>query len=173
MAQRAADPRLLVGLLVAASLGCAGESTRNPAAPQPSPAAPNPTPVPAGSIRFVAASLPDGSTVKVAPMAMFGQQAQELRFWAGVTVRQEIAQGVVQAFVRTSQHRCMGGGHVRGFPAGEEVLAAPLSMSHQADPLPPCALPYTTTEVEFVVLDSTGAIVLQTRFPGVYHFVPE
>jgi len=167
-------PRLLATLLVAACYGCGGESTRSPVAPPVPTPAPTPTPEPAGSIRLLAASLPEGSTVKVAPMHMFGQQAPDLRFWGGVTMRQAIAEGVVQAFVRTSEHRCMGGGHVRGFPAGEEVLAAPLSMSHQADPLPPCTLPYTTTEVEFVVLDGdSGAVVLQARFPSVYHFVPE
>jgi len=172
MTQRAIGPRLLVALLLVACGGC-GESTESPAAPPAPTPAPTPTPEPAGTIRFLAASLPDGSTVEVAPMHMFGQQAPDLRFWGGVTMRQAIAHGVVQAFVRTSEHRCMGGGQLRAFPAGEEVLAAPLSMSHQADPLPPCALPYTTTEVEFVVLDGSGAIVLQARFPGVYHFVPE
>jgi hypothetical protein len=106
-------------------------------------------------------------------MHMFGQQATDLRFWAGVNMRVTLQSAVVQAFVRTDAHRCMGGGQAHlDLPAGVEVLAAPLSMSHPASPLPPCTPPYTTTHVEFVVYDTVAQrVALETRFPAVYHLV--
>ena len=45
-------------------------------------------------------------------------------------------------------------------------------MSHQANPLPPCLLPYATMHVEFVVTNrDTQQQVLATAFPAVYHFM--
>lgn len=164
--------KALPSLIVLASLGgCRAESNRSPSSP-PTPA-PTPTPEPAGAIRLLDSSLPPGSTVDVHPMHRFGQQAPDLRFWAAVNLREGLDEALVQAFVRTDEHRCMGGGQAGvDLPAGEETLAAPLSMSHQANPLPPCTLPYTTTHVEFVVVDSaTQEVVLEARFPAVYDFV--
>jgi hypothetical protein len=67
----------------------------------------------------------------------------------------------------------MGGGQARvDFKAGVERAVTPLSMSHPGSGSPLCALPYTTTQVEFEVVDETGPI-LQQVFPAVYNFVAE
>jgi hypothetical protein len=167
------DATLALGFLVTLIAACGGGSGGGPSGPATPIPTPTPTPEPAGTIRYLRASLPEGSTVEVAPMHMFGQQATDLRFWAGVNMRVTLQSAVVQAFVRTDAHRCMGGGQAHlDLPAGVEVLAAPLSMSHPASPLPPCTPPYTTTHVEFVVYDTVAQrVALETRFPAVYHLV--
>jgi len=164
--------RALAGVVVLALVGSCGGGTApsTPATPAPTPA---PTPEPAGTIRLLDSSLPAGSTVTVYPMHQFGQQAPDLRFWAAISLREELNGGLVQAFVRTDDDRCMGGGQAHiDFPPGEEILAAPLSMSHQANPLPPCTLPYTTTHVEFIVVSpGDPEPLLEVRFPAEYDFV--
>jgi hypothetical protein len=128
------------------------------------------TPAPSGSIRYLGSTLPEGSTVAVLPMGELGQQAPELSFRAVINLPRTLSSGLVQAFVRTDEHRCMGGGRFHFFPADTDVVAMPGSMSHVSNPPPPCVLPYTTTHVEFVVLDG-GQVILSTRHAARYHFV--
>ena len=159
---------ILAAMVAVAS--CSGESS-NPQGPSAAPT-PTPAPTPAGTIRLVGASLPSGSTVKVMPMFVLGQQAPELSFAAGIMVRQDLKPGLVRAWVRTAAQRCMGGGLIADFQANVERGVAPASLSHPGHGMPICALPYTTTEVEFEVIgnDAEQPLLVQ-RFPAVYHFV--
>jgi len=107
-------------------------------------------------------------------MFVIGQQAQQLSFTAGIMLRTSQTGTLVRAWVRTDAVRCMGGGQARvDFQAGNERGVAPASMSNPGSGDPLCALPYTTTHVEFEVVDSTGQQILTTRFPAVYNFVAE
>ena len=132
---------------------------------------PTPSPTPAGTIRFLGGTLPPGSTVTVGPMAGTGHQAQALSLRAGITMLASVPSATVQAYVRTDARRCMGGGiSFQDLAAGVERVVTPGNMNN---PTPPCALPYTTTQVEIEVLDASGRLVLTDRFPAVYNFVPE
>lgn len=150
--------------------GGGGGTPTTPATPVPTPV---PTPEPAGTIVFHGGSLPVDSTVSAFPMHEFGQQAPDLFFWATVNLEEDLPNGIVQAFVRTEERRCMGGG--LGFisaTAGVDTFMRSLSMSHQAMPRPSCVLPYTTTHVEFVVTNlDTQQQVMASTFPAIYHFV--
>ena len=163
-----------VALAVVALAGC-GSGASNPQAPSTPAPTPTPTPEPAGTVRFVGATLPAGSTVAVAPMFVVGQQAPQLSFTAAIAMRARLDGAVVRAWVRTDTQRCMGGGQARvDFEAGVERGVAPLGMSHPGSGMALCALPYTTTHVEFDVFDTgTQQSVLEVRFPAVYHFVAE
>jgi hypothetical protein len=162
--------RILLAVLVAGATGCGGGSG-SPG----SPSTPTPTPEPAGTVRYLGATLPEGSTVPVAPMFEIGQQAQRLSFRAAITLRASLEGALVRAWVRTDAQRCMGGGQARvDFQAGVERGVAPLSMSHPGYGMAVCVLPYTTTHVEFEVFDvGTQRSVLEVRFPAVYHFVAQ
>lgn len=128
----------------------------------------------AGSIRFQDATLPTGSTVPVAPMGTGGQQAQSLQFRAAITLTNATSGALVRAWVRTASTRCMGGGQARvDFPAGVELVVSPLSMSNPGSGQPVCALPYSTSLVEFEVVSSAGLQLLTVSFPAVYNFVEE
>jgi len=168
MSSYVASRAALVVLLVALT-SCDGSSS-NPQAPTPPSTT---TPAPAGTIRLVGSSLPDGSTVKVTPMFVLGQQAPQLSFTAGIMMRESLPEGLVRAWVRTDSQRCMGGGQARvSFQAGVERGVAPASVSHPGQGMAICTLPYTTTQVEFEVIgpDADHPLLVQ-RFPAVYHFV--
>jgi hypothetical protein len=165
-------PRVVTALLAVCTIaGCGGSGS--PSAPSTPTPTPTPTPEPAGVVRFLGASLPAGSTVPVSPMAVAGQQAQDLWFWGTVTLRRDLAGALVRAWVRTDALRCMGGGQAGvDFQAGVERAVAPLSMSHPGFGAPFCTLPYRTTHVEFEVFDvATQQVVLEQRFPATYDFV--
>jgi hypothetical protein len=158
---------------VAVALACCGGGSGGPhAASAP---APTPTPAPAGTVRFLQATLRAGSSVAVAPMFVSGQQAPQLTFAADITLRTTLLGALVRAWVRTDTQRCMGGGRVPvNFQADVEQTVAPASMSHPGYGMPLCALPYTTTQVEFEVFDvDTQRPILEVRLPAVYHFVAE
>jgi len=162
----------VVALLVALTSCGEGLGPHGPTTPPPT-ATPTPAPGPAGTIRLIGSSLPDGSTVKVMPMFVIGQQAPQLSFTAGITMRESLTEGLVRAWVRTETQRCMGGGQAGvDFQAGVERGVAPASMSHPGQGMALCALPYTTTQVEFEVIgsDADHPLLVQ-RFPAVYHFV--
>jgi hypothetical protein len=57
------------------------------------------------------------------------------------------------------------------FQAAVERGVEPLGMNHPGSGAPMWALPYTTTDVEFEVVDEAGQQVLTQRFPAVYNFV--
>lgn len=165
MSFRASALLVLFGLLC----GCGGSSggPATPATPAPTPA-PTPTPEPAGTVVFLEATLPEGSTVPVDPLYEAGQQVQGLRFSALVTMNEDLAGALVRAWVRTDVQRCMGGGLAGvDFQAGvaEEVVPASMSSGGQ------CELPYTTTHVEFEVIAPGGESILQQQFPMTFHFV--
>jgi hypothetical protein len=170
---RSLFPRTLTALLLAALASC--DSNSSPQGPTTPPLTPTPTPAPtpAGTIRLVGSSLPAGTTVKVMPMFVLGQQVPQLSFTAGIMLREALTGGLVRAWVRTETQRCMGGGQARvDFQAGEERGVAPASMSHPGQGMAICTLPYTTTQVEFEVIgtDADRPLLVQ-RFPAVYHFV--
>jgi hypothetical protein len=145
--------------------------------PLPTPTDPTPTPDPppsasSGSGRFLGGSLPEGSMVAVSPMFTNGQQAPQLSFSAAITLARSLSGALVRAWVRTPEMRCMGGGRTGvNFQADREQVVAPASMSNPGGDQPVCVLPYTTTHVEFEVLDGTGTPVWQQQFPAVYRFV--
>ena len=174
MAHSATCRTALVAFIAVTVAGCGGSSggPQAPSTPAPTPA---PTPEPAGTVRWVGATLPAGSTVEVAPMFVIGQQAPQLSFTAAVALRSSLNGALVRAWVRTDAQRCMGGGQARvDFQAGVERGIAPASMSHPGSGMSLCALPYTTTHVEFEVFDvSTQRAILEVRFPAAYHFVAE
>ncbi len=156
--------------LAFAFAACSGGGSGPTSNLTPTPA-PTPTPSPvAGTIRFISASLPLGSTVAVAPMGAGGQQAQELSFRAAIRLGNAVGGTLVRAWVRTDQTRCMGGGLAGvDFSAGVEREVSPASMSS----LGSCTLPYTTTLVEFEVVDVVGGggQILTQSFPATYSFV--
>jgi hypothetical protein len=82
---------------------------------------------------------------------------------------------LVRAWVRTDAGRCMGGGVIVSFQSGVEREVQPGSMSNPGNAGPVCTLPYTTTQVEFEVLDITTEQLFggSFRYPAVYHFVAE
>ena len=174
MACPATSRMLLVALVAVALAGCGGSSSgpQAPATPAPTP---TPTPEPAGTARLVAATLPAGSTVKVAPMFVIGQQTPQLSFTGAIALRSSLDGALVRAWVRTNAQRCMGGGQARvDFQAGVERGIAPASMSHPGSGMALCILPYTTTHVEFEVFDvNTQRAILEVSIPSVYHFVAE
>jgi hypothetical protein len=127
---------------------------------------PTPTPL-AGSIRFISATLPPGSTVAVSPLFGTSQQAQQLSFCAAIRLDRAVGIALVRAWVRTAATRCMGGGAAGvEFSSGVEREVCPASMSGGA-----CTLPYTTTLVEFEVIDASGAQLLAQSFPAAYSFI--
>jgi hypothetical protein len=165
--------RVLAAILtVSAIVSCGGGSSSPGAASTPVPT-PTPTPEPAGVVRFLSASVPVGSTVGVSPMFAAGQQAPQLWFQGAITLKRDLPGALVRAWVRTDALRCMGGGQARvDFQAGVERGVEPLGMSHPGYGAPMCTLPYTTTHVEFEVVDvTTQQQVLEQRFPAVYNFV--
>ncbi len=96
-----------------------------------------------------------------------GQQAQQLWFEAAIAMNEDLPGALVRAWVRTEEERCMGGGRAGvDFQGGVAQGVRPASMSSGGQ----CALPYTTTQVEFEVI-AGGESVLQQRFPMTYHFV--
>jgi hypothetical protein len=170
MLRRATTVLLLAGLAA-----CGGGGSGGPQAASTPVPTPTPTPEPAGVVRLVDLSLPAGSTVKVAPMFVIGQQAQQLWFTAAITMKADLKGALVRAWVRTDAQRCMGGGQAGvDFQAGVERGVAPASMSHPGSGSAMCALPFTTTHVEFEVFDiATQRTVLATSFPAAYTFVAE
>ena len=111
--------------------------------------------------------MPADSTVPVEPMNATGQQAQQLWFEAVITMDEDLPGALVRAWVRTEEERCMGGGRAGvNFQGGVAQEVTPASMSGGGQ----CALPYTTTQLEFEVI-AGGESVLQQRFPMTYHFV--
>ena len=168
---RSVPRRALTALLLVALASC--DSSTSPQGPTATPPTPTTVPPPAGTIRLVGSSLPTGTTVRVMPMFVLGQQAPQLSFTAGIVMRETLSGTLVRAWVRTETQRCMGGGQARvDFQAGQERGVAPASMSHPGQGMAICTLPYTTTEVEFEVIgtDADHPILVQ-RFPAVYHFV--
>jgi hypothetical protein len=158
-----------VAAALALALACGGSSGSpgTPSTPAPAPA-PTPTPAPIGQVAFLGASLPADSTVPVDPMNETGQQAQQLWFEAVITMDQDLPGALVRAWVRTEEERCMGGGRAGvDFQGGVAREVRPASMSSGGH----CALPYTTTQLEFEVIAAGGESVLQQRFPMSYHFV--
>ena len=106
---RAGSLLMVVGLVS----GCGGGYGDGPAAPStPAPTpAPTPTPAPIGTVAFLGTSVPEGSTITVAPMfEADGQQAQQLWFTARITLEEDMSGALVRAWVRTGAERCMGGG---------------------------------------------------------------
>ena len=167
---RAGSLLMVLGLVP----GCGGSYGDGPAAsstPAPAPA-PTPTSAPIGTIEFLGTSVPEGSTVEVAPMfEADGQQAQQLRFNARITLDEDMSGALVRAWVRTEAERCMGGGRAGvEFRGGVPEEVTPASMSSTAGN---CRLPYTTTHLEFEVIDPGGESVLQQQFPMTYDFVAE
>ena len=79
--------RAALAVLLVALASCDGGSS-NPQAPTTPPPTPTPAPTTAGTIRLVGSSLADGSTVKVTPMFVLGQQAPQLSFTAGIMMRE-------------------------------------------------------------------------------------
>jgi len=152
---------------MAVSLGCGGYEAPT--------SVPTPTPSPPGSIRFIDATIPAGSTVEVSPLLAVGQQAPQLSFRAAITLNRSVPGTLVRAWVRTDALRCMGGGLASvDFQAGVERAVQPASMSNSGSGLPMCPLPYATTHVEFEVIDSgTGQPLLSQSFPAAYNFVAE
>jgi hypothetical protein len=123
--------------------------------------------------RIVSATLPEGSIVKVAGMFQNGQQAPSLWFTVGVTLDRDVSGATVQAWVRTPQMRCMGGGAAGlELQQGVERVVTTGSMSNPGGDQPVCALPYDTTHVEIIVLER-GTAVLQYEVPRGYRFIPE
>jgi len=160
----------LLTLVAVLSSGCGGRSGEPPTAP----ATPAPMIVRDNlKAQLFSATLPSGSTVQVAPMFATGQQAQELRFQVRLSLNRDMSAALVRAWVRTDAGRCMGGGAIVSFQSGVEREVQPASMSNPGTVGPVCALPYTTTQVEFEVLD----LAIEERFgvplsfPAVYHFV--
>jgi hypothetical protein len=164
------DSTTAVVLALGMLSGCVEVGVKSPTAASTPPATPAPTPA-AGVVRLVESSMPPGSSVPVAPMFGTGQQAQQVWFKAAIRLDRAAAQMLVRAWVRTEAKRCMGGGQARvDFAAGVEQPVSPASMS---SPEALCTLPFTTTLVEFEVVDSTGAQVLTQSFPAAYNFVAE
>ena len=153
--------------------GCGGSSggPANPATPAPTPA-PTPTPAPIGTVALLEASVPEGSTVEVAPMfEAAGQQAQQLWFTGRITMDEDLSGALVRAWVRTEAERCMGGGRIAvDFRGGVPEDVRPGSMSSTAGN---CRLPYATTHVEFEVIAPGGETALQQQFAMAYEFVAE
>lgn len=174
MTTPAAWRAVLVTLLAISISGC-GSSSSGPQTPSTPPPTPTATPEPAGTARLLSATLPAGSTVKVAPMFGLGQQAPQLSFTGAIMLRAGLNGALVRAWVRTDARRCMGGGQARvDFVAGIERGVAPASMSAPGDAQGVCSLPYTTTHVEFEVFDiDAQRPVLEVRIPAVYNFVAE
>jgi hypothetical protein len=158
---------ILLAVGVAVLAGCGGGSSPS----TPSTPAPTPTPNP-GTVRFLSATLPAGSTVAVSPLNITGQQAQSLSFTAAITVNHDYPDAIVRAYVRTDARICLGGGLAHlSFVTNVEKTVAPASMSYTGTE-PACALPYTTTHVEFEVFDVVNQRqVLTQRFPMAYSFV--
>ena len=167
------ERRLWTWVLASFVIGGCGGNGGGPSAPSAPSPSPTPTPEPSGIVRFLGGSLPAGSTVAVKPMFAIGQQAPQLHFSAAITLRTDLSEGLVRAWVRTDEMRCMGGGQARvAFQAGVERSVEPASMSHPGSGSPMCTLPYTTTQVEFELIDvATQQQILEQRFPAVYYFV--
>jgi len=165
--------RVLAALWAASAIPSCGGSSGSPGGPSTPAPTSAPTPEAAGVVRFLGGTLPAGSTVAVSPMFAAGQQAPQLWFRGAITLKRDLAGALVRAWVRTDALRCMGGGQARlDFQAGVERGVEPLSMSHPGSGSPICALPYTTTHVEFEVFDvATQQPVLEQRFPAVYNLV--
>lgn len=132
-----------------------------------------PTSPPSSTVRVREATLPAGSTVRVAPMLANGQQATSLWFTLGITSNRDLAGATVQAWTRTPSARCMGGGSAGlTLPAGREQIVVTGSMSNPGGTQPVCALPYDSTHVEVLVIVE-GVVLFQQQFPMGYHFVAD
>jgi predicted small lipoprotein YifL len=164
--------RVFAALALAALAGCGRDTyVPPPTAPAPTPTATTQAGV-SGTARLIAATLPAGSTVPVMRMHDFGQQAPSLRFQGGITLSHDVPATIVQAWVRTASARCLGGGGTYSFTAGVERVVEPFSVSNTGHDPPVCALPFTTTQVEFVVLEpGTGRVLFSQSLPATYHFL--
>jgi hypothetical protein len=135
-----------------------------------------PTPAgPTGTIRLLGATVPDGSTLTVAPMSDSGQQVPALSFRVAMTVSVNVSPALVRAFVRNETMRCLGGGAANlVFGADEEQVVESAGMSNDGSGQPVCPLPFTTTfvEVELIGNDFNNPLLLK-QFPAIYHFVAE
>jgi hypothetical protein len=165
--------RAVVALIVGTVAGCYSEGPARPADPtRPAAATPTPYPPLTGTARLIAATLPPGSTVPVMRMHESGQQAPSLRLQGGITLSHDVEPTIVQAWVRTASARCLGGGGTFWFTAGVERIVEPFSVSNTGHDPPVCTLPFTTTQVEFVVLEpGAGRVLFSQSLPATYRFV--
>ena len=157
------------------AVGC-GDGNDAPSTPTPTTTTTTTAPAgPTGTIRLLSATVPDGSTLTVAPLGMSGQRVPALSFRVAITVSADVSPALVRAFVRNDTMRCLGGGAANlVFVADEEQVVTPAGMSNDGSGQPVCPLPFTTTlvEVELSGNDANNPLLLE-QFPATYHFVAE